>query len=237
MEYRELVRNAGEAFYRADVPEVIRLLDRGFGTNLYSLKSLFKDEQQKILGLIMTSTVEEAEASYRQLYEHHAPLMRFLHGLNLPLPDVFRNTAEFALNSILKRAFGQQPADIERIKVLLEEARIAGVPLDETTLEFTFRKQVERASDVFAEHPRDTEPLRRLVEMLELQRVLPFQLVLWSVQNKCWSALQTVWPSMTERASRRDKAANEWAGLFHHLGDLLNIRVEQGALEPALKTG
>ena len=226
-EYRELVGNAGEAFYRADVPEVIRLLDRGFGTSLYSLKSLFKDEQQKILGLIMTSTVEEAEAAYRQLYEHHAPLMRFLHGLHLPLPDVFQNTAEFALNSLLKRAFQQSPIDVERIKALLEEASIAGVPLDETTLEFTFRKQVERVSDRFAENPREIETLRRLVEMLELQRVLPFQLVLWSIQNKCWGALQSAWPSM---ASRRDKPAREWAELFRHLGDLLNILVEEHSL-------
>jgi alpha-amylase/alpha-mannosidase (GH57 family) len=235
-EYRDLVRNAGEAFYRSDVPEVIRLLDRGFGTSLYSLKSLFKDEQQKILGLIMTSTVEEAEAAYRQLYEHHAPLMRFLHGLHLPLPDVFQNTAEFALNSILKRAFNQRPLDVERIKALLEEASIAGVPLDETTLEFAFRKRVERVSDRFAENHKEIATLRRLVEMLELQRVLPFQLVLWSVQNKCWGALQSAWPSMVERGARGDKAAREWTALFRHLGDLLNVLVEEEAMEPASKS-
>jgi hypothetical protein len=48
--YGELVRHTSDAFYRADVPEVIRLLDRGFGTNIYSLKSLFKDEQTKAAG-------------------------------------------------------------------------------------------------------------------------------------------------------------------------------------------
>ncbi len=232
-EYRDLVKNAGEAFYRADVPEVIRLLDRGFGTHLYSLKSLFKDEQQKILGLIMASTVEEAEAAYRQLYEHHAPLMRFLHGLHLPLPDVFRNTAEFALNSLLKRAFIQRPLDVERVKALLEEARVAGVALDETTLEFTFRKRLERVSDRFAENPGAIQPLRRLVELLELQPVLPFQLVLWSVQNKCWGALQSAWPAMLETAARGDKTAREWIGLFRRLGDLLHVRVEEKAMEPA----
>jgi alpha-amylase/alpha-mannosidase (GH57 family) len=233
-EYRELVMNAGEAFYRADVPEVIRLLDRGFGTNLYSLKSLFKDEQQKILRFIMTSTIEDAESAYRQLYEHHAPLMRFLHGLNLPLPEVFQNTAGLALNSLIKRALSQEPLDTERIKAVLEEARIAGVPLDETTLEFTFRKRVERASDLVDENPRDIDALRRLVEMLQLRSVLPFKLVLWSVQNKCWGILQSVWPGMVERAAL-DSRAKEWTALFRQLGDLLNIRIEQPVLEALTK--
>ena len=72
--------------------------------------------------------------------------------------------------------------------------------------------------------------------MLELQRVLPFHLVLWSVQNKCWGALQSTWPSMAER-TLRDKEAREWAALFHHLGDLLNIFVEEKPVEPVLKAG
>ncbi len=235
-DYRDLVDRAGEAFYRADIPEVIRLLDRGFGTALYSLNSLFRDEQQKILGTIMTSTVEEAEAAYRQLYEHHAPLMRFLRGLKLPLPDVFRNTAELALNSLVKRAFSHGPLDAERIRALLEEARIAGVNLDETTLEFTFRKRVERVSDEFANNPRDIEMLRRLVAKLELRSILPFDVVLWSVQNKCWGVLQTTWPAMLDRAARRDRLAKEWTDLFLELGDLLNIRIEQPALEAAMKS-
>jgi hypothetical protein len=235
-EYAQLVGKAGEAFYRADVPEVIRQLDRGFGANLYSLNSLFREEQQKILGMIMTSTVEEAEAAYRGLYEHHAPLMRFLHGLNLPSPEVFKNTAEFAVNSLIKRAFSQGPLDSERIKALLEEARFAGVPLDETTLEFTFRKRVERASDAFASNPRDIDSLRRLVEKLELRKILPFQVVLWSVQNKCWGVLQSTWPAMLDRAARRDRQAKEWTDLFLQLGDLLNIRIEQPVLEAVSKS-
>jgi hypothetical protein len=184
----------------------------------------------------MTSTVEEAEAAYRGLYEHHAPLMRFLHGLNLPLPEVFKNTAEFALNSLINRAFRQGPLDAERIKALLEEARFAGVPLDETTLEFTFRKRVERVSDAFAGNPRDIDALRRLVEKLELRKILPFQVVLWSVQNKCWGVLQSTWPAMLDRAARRERQAREWTELFLQLGDLLNIRIEQPVLEAVSKT-
>ena len=39
-----------------------------------------------LLNQILTTTIEEAEGAYRGVYEHHAPLMRFLHGLKLPTP-------------------------------------------------------------------------------------------------------------------------------------------------------
>src|SRR5207244_2208372 len=104
---------------------------------------------------ILNSTVEEAESAYRQLYDHHAALLRFLHGFTLHVPDVFQNTARFALNSLLRRAMEARPLDPDRVKTLLEEARLAGVELDSTTLEFALRKRIERLSDRFYVEPRD----------------------------------------------------------------------------------
>src|SRR5580700_7363031 len=49
-----------------------------FGGATYSLKSLFRDERQKVVSKLLGSTMAEAEAAYTQIYEHHAPLMGFL---------------------------------------------------------------------------------------------------------------------------------------------------------------
>ena len=151
-EYEKLIAEATAAFSRADIPEVIRAFDRGFGVDTYSLKSLFRDEQRSILSQILISTLDEAEAAYRQLYEHHAPLMRFLIDLKTPLPKAFRTTAEYALNSHLRRAFSDE-LDAGRIRSLLEEARLGGVDLDATTLEYTLRKTIERMAGRLREDP------------------------------------------------------------------------------------
>jgi alpha-amylase/alpha-mannosidase (GH57 family) len=224
--YDELVRHASEAFYRADVPEVIRLLDRGFGTNIYSLKSLFKDEQRKLLDLILKSTIVEAESAYRGVYEHHAPLMRFLHGLKLPIPRIFQHAAGVALNSLLRQAFEARPLDIERIRTLLEEAKVAGAELDHTTLEFALRKRIERLSDRFYAEPLDLQGLALMDDALGLQKDLPFSLVLWSVQNNAYEVLQTAYPEMVERARTGDAEAREWVGRFQSLADRLRLRVK-----------
>ena len=106
-EYDKLLKESTEAFSRADIPQVIRAFDRGFGQETYSLRSLFRDEQRNILKQILTSTLDEAEAVYRQLYEDHVPLMRFLNDLKTPLPKALQTTAEYALNSHLRHAFAQ----------------------------------------------------------------------------------------------------------------------------------
>ena len=78
VEYQDMLESISGAFERVDIPEVVRLLDRRFGGKTYSLRSLFRDEQRRIVRSILSSTVAEAEAGYLHLYDHHAALMRFI---------------------------------------------------------------------------------------------------------------------------------------------------------------
>lgn len=225
-EYEHLAQHALEAFHRADVPEVLRLLDRGFGTNIYSLKSLFKDEQRKILDQILKSTVEDAESAYRNVYEHHAPLMRFLHGLHLPVPEIIQNAAGHAMNSLLRRAFEARPLDPARIRTLLEEARVAGAELDHTTLEYTLRGRIERLALRFNAEPLDLQNLQRLQEALALQKHLPFRLVIWTVQNKCYEVAQTLLEEVQRQAATGDREAVEWLHIFGQVAETLMLSIE-----------
>ena len=94
-----LVPDLIEAFTKADFSEAIRLLDRHFGESTYSLNSLFRDEQRKVLNLMLESSLAEAETVYRQLYEQQVPLMRLLTDLAMPLPKAFSMAADFFLNT------------------------------------------------------------------------------------------------------------------------------------------
>jgi hypothetical protein len=222
-EYEKLIAEATAAFSRADIPEVIRAFDRGFGVDTYSLKSLFRDEQRSILSQILISTLDEAEAAYRQLYEHHAPLMRFLIDLKTPLPKAFRTTAEYALNSHLRRAFSDE-LDGARIRSLLEESRLGGVDLDATTLEYTLRKTIERMAGRLREDPTNLADLHELRQAVELTEELPFSVTLWTVQNIAYDLLQQVYPSMLEEAET-DTDARAWIEDFDVLARKLSLKM------------
>jgi hypothetical protein len=56
--YKALVDEITEPFTRADFPEILRYIDKHFGRSTYSLRSLFRDEQRRVLNLILESTLE-----------------------------------------------------------------------------------------------------------------------------------------------------------------------------------
>jgi len=219
--YQAMLQEITQAFSGADFPEVIRLLDKHFGTSTYSLKSLFWDEQRKVLGLILESTLSEIEAAYRQLYEHHYPLMRFLGS---PLPKAFFATAEFIINSDLRQALSDDAIDVERIRSLLEEAKAWHVTLDKEGLGYLLQHGLERMMTDFTSNPADADILKNLVDVVRMTRTVPFTSDLWKVQNIYYEMLQNIYPDFRKRAEQGDKAAAEWLTQFVSLGQKLHIR-------------
>lgn len=223
---RIMAQELTEMFARADFPEVIRLLDRQFGVSTYSLKSLFRDEQRKVFNLILASTTAEAETTYRQLYEHHAPLMHFLSTLNVPLPKVFHAAAEIVLNTDLRRGFQEEVSDRDHIRALLQDARIWRVELDTSGLGHTLKQTIDRLAGEFRVQPAGIPLLQRLETMVNLARALPFEVDLWEVQNIYYELLQWAYPALRDKRDRGDAEAQEWVDHFVPLGAALGIVVE-----------
>jgi len=221
-DYNSLVREVGEAFLSADIPGALRALDRQFVGVTYSLKSLFRDEQRRVVSIILDSTLGDAEGSFRQLYEQHAPLMRFLGELGTPPPRVLHMTAEFVLNASLRRAFEEQNFDLERIRSLLDAAQRERVTLDSAGLSYALRHSLERMIQRLQAGPAELEPLERLEAVVDLVRSLPFEVDLWEVQNRYYQMLQQVRP---EFQARDDDAGRIWLAHFDRLGEKLRILV------------
>jgi alpha-amylase/alpha-mannosidase (GH57 family) len=223
--YDRLVQQVTETFQRGDFPEVIRIVGENFQPGMYTLKLLFRDEQRRILRKILESALNEAEAAYRQLYQHHAALMNFVTSLGMPMPKRLQVAAEIILNSDLRRTFEQDEIPLERANALLDEAWRAGVQLDGPTLEFALRRTIERLAGRFREAPEDFAQLARLETAVGLARSLPFNVNLWTAQNVFWETLQSVYPAMQQRAAAGDTDAAKWAEQFRKLGENLLVRV------------
>ena len=84
--YQKVVEDITAAFSKADIPEILRVMDRNLGS-AYSLKSLFRDDRRAILEQILKPSLEDAESAYRQIYERHVPLANFLRDLGVPLAE------------------------------------------------------------------------------------------------------------------------------------------------------
>jgi len=227
MAYKKMERDLFEAFDRADVPETIRRLDNYFGSSTYSVASLFRDEQRKVMDFILEPALNEAEATYGQFYEHHAPLIRFLASANMPLPGIIYTCAELVLTARLRRAFEHEVLDHQAIQRLLEEALLVGVQLDSTTLEYAMRLMMERMSQRLLEAPQDLDQLQGLEMAVNLLQKVPFEVNTWKTQNIVYAILEGEYPEMQRAARRGDDEALEWLNHFKNLAEKLRLRLPE----------
>jgi hypothetical protein len=222
-----LKQELSEPFSRADFPEALRILDRHFGDSIYSLRSIFHDEQRKIVDMIIQSTVAEAEAVYRQLYETHAPMMRFMADLRIPLPRAYQVAADFALNSSLRNALQEPDAiDFTRVAALLDEVGANNVNLDSVALGFTLKTTLRRMSEQFKQNPNNMDLLLKFETAAGIAKQLPFDVNVWRAQNNFYSMMQQVLPEKESQARAGDTEANAWLDHFVALGRNLSVKVE-----------
>jgi alpha-amylase/alpha-mannosidase (GH57 family) len=222
--YERIVEEASYAFSRADVPDLIRLLDRHFPNSSYSLKSLFRDEQRRILDSILKSTLGDVEADFRSIYEQHAPLIRFLNDVNVPQPRVLAVTSEFVLNSNLAHCFEAEYLDLQRINILLEQAHAERISLNREGLAYALEKNLSLMMERFSKRPQNFGLLKKLEATLDLVAKLPFSVNLWHVQNLYYELAHDQLPNAAQHGEEHGR---EWSAHFLSLGRKLGINVEQ----------
>jgi (1->4)-alpha-D-glucan 1-alpha-D-glucosylmutase len=225
--HRRFLDQSTQAFNHADYAEVIRLMDRHYGESSCSLRSLFRDNQLKIVGMIVDSTLSDAENAYRQVYENNASLAHVLSDLGIQLPEALRGVAEVVLNKQLRQAVEFETLDLTLVRALLDEFKAWQVKLDAEGLGFSLEKTIERFAGMFLAEPEDLSLLRRFEEVVGMARTLPLKIDFWRTQNAFFAVLRSFQPRMMARAAHGDGSAKAWLDHFSSLGENLNVNIEE----------
>ncbi len=230
-DYTAMREDLDAAFASADFPEVIRRLDGHFGQPQYSLRTLFRDEQQRILDIVLGNAVEDAEATQRNIYRGRAPLLRFLSELGVRMPPALRSAAEVVINAELREQFSDGTIDPGTVRSLIDEARRLDITLDAEGLAHTLSVTVDRiARDigartedpvVFDRFGREEEAFfAHLDRLVGVSESLPFEVDLGGAQNVAFHVLRAVLPVLRERP---DEAAARWITQLEGLALRLNL--------------
>jgi len=223
-DYGQVRAALAETMEPGEIPAVIRLLDQHFGRIPISIRSLFRDEQRRILHELLNATLDEAESTFRQLHERYDPLMRFHNRLGIPVPKVLQTAAEFDLNLQLRRMLSEEPLAIAELEARLREARDESVTLDETTL-LAFKHAIELAAERFHEHPEDLDRLELTDTLAGIVREFEIDVDLRRAQNRYYRMRHMVRPAI-EASSGNGHAARRWLELFDSLGGKLSFTPE-----------
>ncbi len=219
-EFTAFAEEAAEQVQRADFPDAIRLIDRYYGHVDYTLTSLFKDEQRRIVQLILNSTLWDIESSLTNIYEDHASLLHYLSQAGLPKPPALTLAAEFAINAGLRRALEGDPIDQSLLRSFLQLAKADKVPLDTTTLSYIADQRMKRAMVELQMSAGSLEMLDRALGLAHTLVELPFELNLWQAQNIWYEILRTSSYALTSQLAG-DRP--QWERDFNRLGKCLSI--------------
>ena len=227
-QWGEFVEKAKAAVNLADFPEVVRIFDRYFGGQTYSLRSLFLDEQKRILEILLTTTLEEVESSLSAIYENQASLLHFLGQSKLPRPEALTVAATFAINAGVRRALESEPIDAVQARSWLALAKSDQVTLDKQLLSYIAEQKINKS--MFGLNA-DPECVRCVEDALLIARTLPelpFEVSLWQAQNLWYETYR----------DRRDKPPSaEWLEKMQELGRQLHISVESIVAEESNGNG
>ena len=232
--FDDLKQKCSAAVTQANLPEVVRLIDSFFGGTPYSLASLFKDDQRRILRVILNATLSEVEDSLVKIYEEHASLLHFLNASSLPKPPALTMAAGFAINAGLRRALEKEPIDLKRVRSLISLAKSDGVVLESHSLRYLSDQHMKRAMVGLHARPLETDALDHALTLARTLRELPFELNLWQAQN--------IWYDTLTKSSRfllgvDAKTSQLWRTNFLELGRQLSIAVEQLVVEDGSLSG
>ncbi len=200
------IAEARAAMLRAELPAVIRLFDREFG-RIYTVRSLFTDEQRAIVNLILNKTVAAAEENLLRLYNNHASLLHFLHEADVPQPSALALAAGFAANVMVRRALTADPIDAGQVSAGIAAARGNAVELDRQELSFLADKRMCGAMAALQEAPESKKALENALGIAEALHSLPFAPDIWQAQN-LWHSIAAMHlpvadPALFEQLGRR----------------------------------
>ncbi len=217
--FEKVAAQAREQVLRANFPEVIRVLDRYYDLD-YSLTSLFRDEQRRIIQIILNSTMSDIESSLKNIYEDHASLLHYLSQAGLPKPPALALAASFSVNSGLRRALEADPIDLSQVRSFLASAQADEVTLDTTTLSYIADLRMKRSMLELLMSSGSLEILDRALNLVRTFNELPFELNLWQAQNIWYEILRSSTYSLTAHSAEERP---QWTRDFHELGCALSI--------------
>jgi len=219
-DFEAFCKDATASVLKADFPQVIRLLDRFYGSADYSLTSLFTDEQRRIVQLILNSTLWDIENSLTSIYKDHASLLHYLSQANLPKPPALTLAASFAINAGLRRVLETDPVDQAQLRSYLLLAKADGVQLEAANLSYISDLRMKRAMVELQMSAGNIDALDRALSLGRSLMELPFDLNLWQAQNIWYEILRTSTYALTS-LSREDRP--RWEVDFNELGECLSI--------------
>lgn len=219
--FDQMEREIAAEFERGQPAAVLQLMVKHFGGNNYTVWHLFRDEQRRVLDIVLADTMAVAGAALRRIADESGGLMNLLRALGHAVPSEILSAVTYVVNDDLRAELRKGLPDPARLESLVRHADRWSLRLDEGTLNFLLGAWISARLDALRTSPTDTGAMEGVVRVLELLEPLRLDPDLWRAQNAWFAIGRDVLPGMRSRAESGDAGAARWMEAFARLGERL----------------
>ena len=221
-QFDDMYQRTSKAFRAANMGEVIGALQEYFGPEKFTLSSLFADEKLAIIHRITESSMEGADATFRNVFNDNYQLMAGFEEAKHPLPAVWHNIASYVLNEDLMKFFESEEVsdtrNLRRIAADIERWHIKRT--DEDTLNHAIGQRVFREIEKIGLDESSLPRVHWLADVLEIVKKMGLKPSIWRSQNVFY---------LLTKGYRKEEwvfVNKDWATEFERLAVLLKVRLK-----------
>jgi len=224
--YAAMKEEMSTAFDKGLFTDLVGLMDKYFGSHSYGLSNLFRDEQRKILNIIIEKSMQESVEAYQNLFEHGRALMEFVQQTGMPVPKAFLIAAQPALNAALKNAFTRVEIDGDEVPRIVDQIGKWQVGMYQPDTEFFLRSHLQDLMRGLTSEPGDLKLMTKINQIMELLKTTPVELELWQMQNDYYLMAKTVYRDYLQKELNSEEGASAWLEAFRKLGEQFHFDLD-----------
>lgn len=210
--YQSLLQQFNEIHQNADLPAAIRVLDKEFGPELYTLKDLIRDYRYKVIDELTKGHMSNIEGQLSSIYKQNYGIMSHLSNLKVPLPKILHYIGSFVKHqNLLDALVGDLTSEKrETIEAILSDSKRWGIDLNYNHIGDSLVLAINDRISRFIQNSLSEELFENLTEdvlfLLEVGQQLEFDLDLKIGQTKFfnWVNLEGVL-AFSNDGPKRDK--------------------------------
>ncbi len=224
-QYAAMKQKVIAAFEASNVSEVIGHMQDSFGEDKFSLWNLFKDEQRKVIRQIVDQDLEQAQDSYRKIYNRNYNMMQVLRSANLPVPSLFLQNLFLVVNQDLKHCFDHARLYPARIEKLAREVQTWNVPLEKEEIAFAAGKRIMLEIRDLPNKKGELKAVTNINRTLNVLNRLSIAPDWWQAQNELFK----VWPFLLSSQGEVSVPVHlkEYERALNHLASAISLEIPQ----------
>jgi Domain of unknown function (DUF3536) len=210
-EYQAFKRRLLAAYRAGSLADVTNMVGTEFAGKPHRLDDLFRDEQRRIIGIVLADRFEDYQRSFEQLANQDEEVLNRLGRLNYPIPKPLRAAASAYIDHHLEEEIARlqrgDETSLSGLEQLHERGRAWGYKPETSKLEKIVAESLERTLEGILPEADLPVITARAGLLLNASALLGIKPDLWEVQNAFLGAYLKLADTTAMDASLRETFA------------------------------